>query len=347
MATSASPPEYNVTGIDYAERGHLRYAGPIIDFHAHVMVTRPGDPVGGPRVVEGGPGASLEQAQTMLDVGAEFGIVQTVTMCPPEDIEPLRERFGDRLVFNGMINKKTPADSDDQAFRTLERFLELGVKVVKLWSAPRGRERGLFIDAPWRIEALKRARSAGVRLVMVHVADPDVWFRTVYADAAKFGTKPDQYVGLERMMNLFPDLIWIGAHMAGDSEHPDHLQALLETYPFFHIDTSATKWQVREVSPRAAAIRALVCKFPERFLFGTDLVTRHTLNREHYVSRYWCQRTLWESDWTGPSPIADADYTPPPEGPGTPTLHGVGLPADVVDLVYRRNAERLLGLPVV
>jgi predicted TIM-barrel fold metal-dependent hydrolase len=283
----------------------------------------------------------------MLDAGESFGGLQTVTMCPADDITPLHERFGHRLVFNAMINKKTADESDEQAIRNLERFLELGVKVVKLWSAPRGRERGLFIDAPWRIDAVKRARSAGVRLVMVHVADPEAWFRTVYADAAKFGTKADQYVGLERMMNLFPDMTWIGAHMAGDSEQPDHLQALLETYPHFCIDTSATKWQVREVSPRAAAHRALITKFPERFLFGTDLVTRHHLEREHYVSRYWCQRTLWESTWSGPSPIADSDYTAAAGGPSTPTLQGVGLPEDVLAMVYRRNAERLLGLPVV
>jgi hypothetical protein len=38
------PPEHNVTGIDFGERGHLRYAGPpLIDVHAHVVVTRPGD----------------------------------------------------------------------------------------------------------------------------------------------------------------------------------------------------------------------------------------------------------------------------------------------------------------
>src|SRR5262249_31057878 len=160
--------------------------------------------------------------ETMLDVGSDFGIHQTVTMCPPDDIEPLRERFGERLAFNAMISKRTLDESDDQVYRTLDRFLELGAKVVQLWSAPRGRERGLVVDAPWRIEAIKRARSAGIRLVMVHVADPDVWFRTVYADVAKYGTKADQYVGLERMMNMFPDLIWIGAHMAGDSEHPDH-----------------------------------------------------------------------------------------------------------------------------
>jgi predicted TIM-barrel fold metal-dependent hydrolase len=341
-----SPPEYNVTGIDFADRRHLRYHGPIIDFHAHVMRTRPSDPPTGPPLGKG-PGATIDQAEAMLDVGSEFGIHQTVTMCPSDDIEPLRERFGDRLAFNAMINKRTPDESDDEVYRALDRALELGVKVVKLWSAPRGRDRGLVVDAPWRIEAIKRVRSAGLRLVMVHVADPDAWFRTVYADVAKYGTKPDQYVGLKRMMNMFPDLIWIGAHMGGDSEHPDHLQALLEEYPQFYIDTSATKWQVREVSPRAQAYRNLLTHFAERFLFGTDLVTRHQLEREHYASRYWCQRTLWESTWTGPSPIADADYTPPEGGPSTPILHGVGLPDEVVEMVYYRNAERLLNLPVV
>ncbi len=342
---TSPPPEYNVTGIDYADRRHLGYMGPIVDFHSHVMLTRPGDPPTGPPLGKG-PGASLQQAEIMLAAAAEFGITQTVTMCPPDDIVPLRKRFGDQLQFNAMVNKRTADESDEQALHTFEQFLELGVKIVKLWSAPRGRERGLFIDAPWRIEALKRARSAGVRIVMVHVADPDVWFRTVYADIAKFGTKADAYVGLERMMTLFPDMIWIGAHMAGDSEHPDHLETLLEKYPCFHIDTSATKWQVREVSPRAKAHRDLILRYPDRFLFGTDLVTRHHLTRAHYVSRYWCQRTLWESAWVGPSPIADSDFTPT-DGASTPTLRGVGLPYDVLGMVYHANAKRLLDLPAV
>ena len=105
------PPEHNATGIDYADRRHLHYAGPIIDFHAHVMITRPGDPMNGPPPGHG-PGASLTQAECMLDVGSEFGIARTVTMCPVDDIEPLRERFGDQLVFNAMINKKTPIGFD-------------------------------------------------------------------------------------------------------------------------------------------------------------------------------------------------------------------------------------------
>jgi hypothetical protein len=340
MSTAA--PEHNQTGVDFADRRPFTYTGSLIDVHAHVMQTRPGDPKNGPPLGSG-PGASLEQAETMLDVGRDFGVVRTYSMCPPDDIPPLRERFGDRIGFNGYISKKKLDDPDDEAYRLLDRFLELGVEIIKFWSAPRGFDRGLYVDAPWRIEAARRARAAGVRVVMVHVADPDVWFRTVYKDTAKYGTKPDQYVRLERVLQLFPDLTWIGAHMGGDPEHPDHLEDLLERYPNYYIDTSATKWQVREVSQRTEAIRSLICRHPTRFLFGTDLVTRHGLEREHYASRYWSQRILWETDWEGRSPIADPDYSAEPGA--TPVLRGVKLSADVLRQVYYENVRRLLGEP--
>jgi hypothetical protein len=239
-----SAPEYNVTGLDYSQRDHLRAdAPPLIDVHAHVMTTKP------PDAPEGTPG-DLAQAETMLAVAREFGVARIYSMCPVEDIAPLRERFGRMLGFNGSIARKAD-DPDDAPARLLERFLEQGVEIIKFWSAPRGRERGLFVDAPWRIAAARRARAAGVRVVMVHVADPDRWFRTAYADAAKFGTKADQYVGLQRMLEEFPDMTWIAAHMGGDPEHPDHLEALLEHYPHLHYDTSAAKWQVRGCRPGA------------------------------------------------------------------------------------------------
>jgi hypothetical protein len=338
--TTAEPVEHNVTGVDFSDRQHFCYTGPLIDFHSHVMQTRPTDPVNGPPISTG-PGASLAAAEIMLEVAEEFGVQRIVSMCPLEDILPLRERFASRIGFNGPINKKLD-EPEEVAYRLLDRFLELGVEVIKFWAAPRGRERGLFVDAPWRIEATRRARAAGIRLMMVHVADPDTWFRTTYADAAKFGTKPEQYVGLERMLELFPDMIWIGAHMGGDPEHADHLESLLERYPHLYLDTSATKWQVREVSAHREAVRGLIVRHPRRFLFGSDLVTRHQLPREHYVSRYWCQRTLWESTWEGRSPIADPDYTHAEGEPSTPLLRGLGLTADVLEQVYYTNAVHLL-----
>ena len=121
----AAPPEYNATGHDYARREHFTYAGPpIIDIHTHVTMTSPEDKAAGPAGGWGDKGSS-ESAAMMLDVGAEFGIGLTVSMCPPQDIAPLRARLGDRLLFNGMINKK-PDEPDDAAYRNLDQFLEAG-----------------------------------------------------------------------------------------------------------------------------------------------------------------------------------------------------------------------------
>src|SRR5262249_20466785 len=127
-ATPIAPPEHNATNIDYAGRAHLAYTGPIIDIHAHVYQTRPTDPPTGPPGGTG-PGASIAQAETMLDVAGEFRIVRTYSMCPPDDIPVLRERFGSAIGFNGTIQKKLD-EPEDVAYRLLERYLELGVEII-------------------------------------------------------------------------------------------------------------------------------------------------------------------------------------------------------------------------
>ena len=167
------------------------------------------------------------------------------------------------------------------------------------------------------------------------------WFRHTYSKSARYGTKADHYNGFKRLIETFPDMYWIAAHLGGDPEHPDNLEALLERYPQLYFDTSATKWQVREVTLRRADIRMLICKFPERFLFGSDLVTRPSLPREHYTSRYWCQRTLWESDWEGQSPIEDPDWQLE-NASASPPLASLSLPNEVLQQVYYNNAKRLL-----
>ncbi len=333
-------PDFNVTGQDFNRREHFRYSGPsIVDIHSHVTLTKPEEKSVGGNGISG----SSNAAALMLSSAVEFGIGRTYSMCPPQDVMPLRERFGKAIAFNGPISKKLD-EPDDAAYRNLELFLEAGVEIVKLWAAPRGRDRGLLLDTPWRIEALKRAQSAGIHVVMAHVGDPDIWWTHTYKDIGKFGTKSDQYVPLRKMLALFPEMIWIGAHMGGDPEHPDHLEELLEEFPNLHFDTSATKWQVREVSRRRDSIRTLICRYPDRFLFGSDLVTGHMHVRDHYVSRYWCQRTLWESSWIGTSPIADPDFQPSEEEGPLPMLRGLDLPKAVLDKVYSGNARRILGL---
>src|SRR5579885_2502180 len=106
-------PEYNVTRQDYHDRRHFRYTGPpLIDIHAHVMRPRNFDK---PDVIVED---NVNQARMMLDVAAEFGISRTYTMCPVEDIPLLRDAFGDRLGYNGIISKKKD-EPDEAAYQQL------------------------------------------------------------------------------------------------------------------------------------------------------------------------------------------------------------------------------------
>ena len=240
--------------MDFSGRDHFRYRGPpLIDVHAHVWVTREG------------PDAGLAQAEKFLAVAQEFNVERVWTMSPPEDIPLLRERFGLRLGFNGLINKK-PDEPDDVAYRLLDRFLAEDVKLIKFWASPRAEGDSLFRDVPWRAEVIRRASAAGVRVVMVHVADPDIWFQHRYTDRDRYGTKAEHYAGLERLIQEFPNIRWIAAHMGGDPENPDCLEELLDLYANLSFDTSATKWQVREMSLRSQRMKRLVCRYPDRFL---------------------------------------------------------------------------------
>src|SRR5262245_30321114 len=96
------PPEHNVTGIDFGQGSHFRYAGPpLIDVHAHVTLPPPPEQQGQPA---GEP--ILEPAELLMAAADEFGGGCVWSMCPPEDIPPLRQRFGGRIDFTGLISKK-------------------------------------------------------------------------------------------------------------------------------------------------------------------------------------------------------------------------------------------------
>ena len=155
--------------------------------------------------------------------------------------------------------------------------------------------------------------------------------------------------------------------MGGYPEDLPFLSGLLERNKNLYLDCSATKWIVRELSKHPAEeTRAFFNRWKGRILFGSDIVTSDAhLSSSHnssemdakascaedaydlYASRYWALRTLLETDYVGPSPIADPDlhlvqpdvFTPL----DAPTLRGCKLPADVLQALYHDTATELLG----
>jgi len=341
----------NRLGLDYAaEAASFSYPGPIIDIHTHI--------------------SSPASAAVYLDVAARFGVVRTWTMTGLEKARRVRGFAGDRIEFicvPDYAKRDEPGTFTTQWLRDIEAFrAELGSRIIKFWAAPRGLDLAggpdspLRLDSPIRLEGMKLAYDLGYRVFMTHVGDPDTWFATTYADATKYGTKSDQFVALERLMDQYDDVTWIGAHMSGNPEDLDFVQGLLDRHPNYLVDTSATKWMVRELSKHPQRFAEFCRANPGRVLFGTDIVAndenvaRQPGDDEHkpdgfdlYASRYWALRTLLETGYDGPSPIVDPDLQlidPSTDPKSTATLRGCGLSGGLLGDIYYHNAAKLLGL---
>jgi hypothetical protein len=119
-------------------------------------------------------------------------------------------------------------------------------------------------------------------------------------------------------------------------EDPDFLQGLLDRHANYVLDTSATKWIVREVARQPERVREFMIRNADRILFGSDLVASDKFREfDHYASRYWAHLQMWETAYRGESPIEDPDAEQPPR------LAGVDLPEDVLRALYIENAQRL------
>lgn len=314
------PNPANRIGLDYDNHQIPRLGAARIDVHSHVN-----------DVVHTG---SLLAAADCYEVGTIVSMTALAKLPAIATAHPERFRF--IAVPQWRKFEVTPA------FRALwcddlRAFAGHGVRWCKFWVAPPMRgERGLTLKSEFLRPVIDAALGLDFQF-MVHVGDPSVWFApdARYADAAKYGTKADQYPQLEWFAELVAPRTVIAAHLGGYSEDPTFLDGLLSRHENLMLDTSATKWIVREVSRHPATIREFVTKWQDRVLFGSDIVTDDKHDFEHYASRYWAQETLWQTGYRGESPIDDPDADDPPK------LHGVALSPEVLKKVFRENALRI------
>ncbi|HEV2440630.1 MAG TPA: amidohydrolase family protein [bacterium] len=300
---------------------------PILDIHTHMT-----EPATNHELVDAARryGVTRLGAITTLEEGLalrrryprEVEIVARPPLAPPPGA-PRRPR-----------DKRPP---EERALDLIPSAAANGVRIIKFWFAPRIRDRLDFLfDSP-RLDGVFRAIADHHLGVLVHVSDPDLWFAHKY-DPAKYGTKADQYPMLEHRLREHPTIPFLAAHMGGDPEHLDHLADLLTRYPNLCLDTSATKWIVRELGRQRDAARAFFRRWADRICFGTDQVVYKESDPVRYLVRYWVHQMFWETDLVCPSPIPD------PDADGTPMLRGLDLPGDVLEQIYWKTAKRAFAI---
>jgi hypothetical protein len=290
---------------------------PLIDAHCHASLIRP--------------------TATMLKAGSLFGVTRWAAIVHAQHIDHLRQRFDERMFFNVWLDythAEDPRRFARENIALIRSVARKNARCIKFWYKPEFNHRSGFYFDDWRLDDVFRAIADHDMSALVHIADPDVWYKRVYNDPDKFEPKWATYRQLTNTLGRFPDLRIVVAHMGGNPERLDHLDRLLSTYPNCWLDTSATKWVVRELSPKRDEAREFFLKWSHRLLFGTDLVARKTEGLEHYASRYWVHQFLYEQPGEILSPIPDSDATE------QVCVRGLDLPANVLERIYYRNSEK-------
>ena len=319
----ADPDHYNRAGVNYrTPMPRPKVNGPVIDFHCHLLANR--------------------HAPDWFEAADHFGIDQFVTMTPLEEVVGLLRDWPGRLHFIAVPHwgpSNVPADWFDDYRMRLECFYNLGSRIVKFHAAPgtmamRGKRLDDAAFRPLFRDALDRGMA-----IMTHIGDPQTWYDAKYADVAKYGSRDEHYAMWEGLLEEYRGVPWVGAHMGGNPEDLHRLQDLLDRFPDLWLDCSATRWMVRETSARRDAAREFFVRNQDRIIFGSDQVSGDDRGFDFLASRFWAHRKLWETAYTGPSPIFDPDLPPDRQ----PLMRGLTLPDAVLQKMYHDNPVRFMA----
>ncbi len=179
--------------------------------------------------------------------------------------------------------------------------------------------------------------------VLIHVADPVAFFDPLdetnerweelhahpdwHFPSPPFPPFLDILGDLAKLIARHPHTTFIGAHVGCYAENLAWVGDLLDRCPNFHIDISA---RLGELGRQPYTARRFFLRYSDRILFGSDMGPDPDAYRLIY--RFLESEDEYFNYNTGPLPLQ-----------GRWHICGLCLPDEVLDKVYRRNAERILS----
>jgi predicted TIM-barrel fold metal-dependent hydrolase len=275
------------------------------------------------------------------------------------DAVSLRARYPGRAAFVGTFsveNFQSP-DWSAQALRQIEKAAGEGAVGIKIW-----KNIGLTLrDADGRYVMPDDPRFAPLlayleqhHLVLLgHQAEPlNCWLpmdkMTVRSDREYFQEHPQYYMyrhpempsheailaARDRMLRAHPDLKFDAVHLASLEWDVGRIADFLERFPTARVDLAARLVHLEyQASKDRQRVRRFLLRYQDRILYGSD---------EHYgpadanAAASEDIHQGWLDDWrflTSAAPMHSQDFAG--------AFRGLRLPREVVDKIYRRNAEAL------
>ncbi|SHF54647.1 hypothetical protein SAMN02746089_02138 [Caldanaerobius fijiensis DSM 17918] len=258
------------------ERKYARLKN-VIDFHAHAFP----DKVASKAVANLSKHYSLkiERKGTLKDLinsakeGGIHHIVVHSTATNPEHVETVNNWIAS-ITGNGIIGFGTIHPDYPFIEKELCRILKLGLKGLKLHPD----FQGFYIDDP---KMMPIYEMIGSRMpVLFHLGDE----RLDYSSPRR----------LARVINNFPHMIIIGAHLGGYARWDEAMEYLIGKN--IYIDTSSSLWRL----DTKKAVTLIKKHGVEKVLFGTDYpITSHKSELERFMklklSTEEKEKILWEN----------------------------------------------------
>ena len=143
----------------------------------------------------------------------------------------------------------------------------------------------------------------------------------------------DQISARDRLLEKYPGIVFVGAHLGSLEWNVDELAKRLDHYPNFSVDMAARIGHFKNQSKvDRERVRQFMINYQDRILYATDMSV-HDGMVENFENSTRNIRKTWLSDWM---------YLATDSISGE--IRGLKLPSDVIDKIYFRNAMRIFKL---
>lgn len=310
-----------------------KYTGPVFDSHTHL--------------------GSVDDVKTMVKYSERFNIKKIFGIVRDNKTKlNIQNEFPDLFVFAIFLSIREALQGDIKgSLDFLDKAYEQGFTLGKLWFSPRWvnyfkaenlkikfRTQDVHLNDP-KLEPIFTKLEELKFTLLIHISDPDLLYEKNYQPSSKYGIKKNHTNALKNILEKYPKLKIIGAHMASQPENLNLLDSWLNKYPNLYVDTGSAKWMVREFAYKKEEVINFFKKHKNRILFGTDLVAGRT-DREplpgYYINRFLSFQALFETDIENlPLPIPDQ------ENDNKTQINGLNLSQDILKRIYWENSNKL------
>jgi predicted TIM-barrel fold metal-dependent hydrolase len=140
----------------------------------------------------------------------------------------------------------------------------------------------------------------------------------------------DQIQTRDKLLEMYPDMVFVGAHLGSLEWNVDELAKRLDKYPNFSVDMAARIGHLRNQSKENRdRVRGFMIRYQDRLLYATDN-SMYDDPLKDYKNETTNLLNVWKGDWI----YFATDST-------VRNVRGLKLPADVIDKIFYANSKKI------